>query len=189
MQSFFKNFLVPSIRNSAISNLLPSFRISKMTQPFIDLKNSIKDNFKTTDLYKHITGEIDYQRYMDSLDKQMQYNSAEAEKNRQFQEYMSNSAYQRQMEDLRKSGINPMLVINSGGATTPSGSSASVNSSYNGNSAASVMSALSLGVNASTSILNQSIRSITQLASSGMSLFGSLARTGFYYDKLGLSAF
>lgn len=39
-----------------------------------------------------------------------------------FQERMSNSAYQRQVEDMRKAGINPMLAANMGGASTPQGS-------------------------------------------------------------------
>lgn len=52
--------------------------------------------------------------------------SREAQKDRDFQERMSNSAYQRSMEDLGKAGLNPILAYKQGGASTPSGSTAQV---------------------------------------------------------------
>lgn len=41
-----------------------------------------------------------------------------------FQERMSNTAYQRAMEDMRKAGINPLMVSKLGGASTPTGAMA-----------------------------------------------------------------
>ena len=55
---------------------------------------------------------------------QQQFNAQQAQLNRDFQQMMSSSAHQRQVTDLRKAGLNPILSVNSG-AATPSGSAAS----------------------------------------------------------------
>lgn len=41
-----------------------------------------------------------------------------------FQERMSNTAYQRAMADMRRAGINPIMVSKLGGASTPTGAMA-----------------------------------------------------------------
>jgi hypothetical protein len=52
------------------------------------------------------------------------FNKQEAQIARDWQEYMSNTSYQRMMQDLQKAGINPLFAISQGGASTPSGVSA-----------------------------------------------------------------
>lgn len=51
------------------------------------------------------------------------FNAAEAQKNRDFQMYMSNTSHQREMADLAAAGLNPILAARQG-ASTPAGGQA-----------------------------------------------------------------
>lgn len=90
------------------------------------------------------------QRSMDysnsQFERQMAFNSSQADINRNFQREMSNTSYQRGMQDMRKAGLNPILAYQQGGASSPAGSSASVTSpsgaqAVMNNSAAAAMDA------------------------------------------------
>lgn len=54
----------------------------------------------------------------------MNFEAEEAQKNRDFQERMARNSYQYAVEDLKAAGLNPILAATNGGASTPSGASA-----------------------------------------------------------------
>lgn len=69
----------------------------------------------------------------------MNYNSAEALANREFQERMSNTAYQRTVEDMKKAGLNPILAFANGGASTPGGSAGTISGASMGLASSSAL--------------------------------------------------
>lgn len=69
------------------------------------------------------------QLYLDNAARE--FSSAEAQKQRDWEQMMSDTAVQRQMADIKAAGLNPWLSLQgnlNGGASTPTGSSAQSNS-------------------------------------------------------------
>lgn len=53
-------------------------------------------------------------------------NARQAQAQMDFQREMSNTSYQRATEDMKKAGLNPALAYSQGGASTPTGSMATM---------------------------------------------------------------
>lgn len=101
-----------------------------------------------------------------SANAAMKFSAKQAQLNRDFEERMSNTSYQRAVKDLEAAGLNPLLAYLNGGASTPSGSAAS------GTSASSSGFAQDEGHSGMSQIISTIVGNLPQLmiasASSGV---------------------
>lgn len=105
--------------------------------------------------------------------KAMEYNSAEAERLRQWQENMSNTSYQRAVADLEKAGLNPILAALNGGANTPTGSMGSIGGASM-NTISGQQAAMQMGHAGMAS--SSGYHGILENISNGLGLFGAIAQ-------------
>lgn len=71
------------------------------------------------------TGNLDYQRTLETLANEQSYNAQEAAKERDWSKMMSDTSHQREAEDLIAAGFNPALSLSSGGANAYTAAAAS----------------------------------------------------------------
>ncbi len=90
-----------------------------------------------------------------------QFNAAQAQTQMDFQERMSSTSHQREVKDLLAAGLNPILSANSG-ASTPSGASASADTSATTLKAQMAMQQMQIG--AQMAMQEQNIESAQKIA-------------------------
>lgn len=69
---------------------------------------------------------------MSLADQNNQWSAAQAQKQMDFQERMSNTAHVREIADLKAAGLNPVLSAKLGGASTPVGAQGTTDTSITG---------------------------------------------------------
>lgn len=118
--------------------------------------------------------QMDFQQA--SAREAMAFNHDEAELSRQWQEYMSDTAHQREVKDLQAAGLNPVLSVN-GGAPVTSGATASGYSSQGakGETDTSLTSAI-------VGLFGHILDSQTTLAGQALSAQTAMAQAQMYTD-------
>ena len=79
-------------------------------------------------LWSALMADWTWQKDMEALQKQMDFNREEAEKQRAWQAEMANTLYTRSVKNMKEAGINPILASNMGlsGASVGSGATAAL---------------------------------------------------------------
>lgn len=113
--------------------------------------------------------QMDFQR--ESADRAMAFEADQAKLNRGWQEYMSNTAHQREIKDLQAAGLNPVLSATGGqGAPVTSGATASGHASQGAKGDTDTS-----GTQAYVTLLSTMLSAQTQLLAQSMSAQNALA--------------
>lgn len=121
-----------------------------------------------------VTGNADYMRTLEAMDIQNKFNAQEAQKSRDWQEYMRDTSVESMINQFRENGLNPYLAYNSASVSTPAAYSAH-SGSANSFSSGKAFITLLLGL-LSSAINISKMRQMSELLDNKADYFTALTR-------------
>lgn len=126
------NFEAPDINKNSGRSIYDAGSAADHYREYWENGNVFADWFGNTDTFSHNEAIAAYEREKEAsaeaFQRESDYNAKEAEKQRQYEQYLSDTAFQRKVADYVKAGFSPLAALEgSVGASTPSGSAASAN--------------------------------------------------------------
>lgn len=152
--------------------------MSKLKTTLLNLNNAVKsynqmqNNMLQQTQAMNAANAQNMQYAIQSQEMANAYNANQAQINRDFQEYMSNTAHQREVRDLQAAGLSPVLSANAG-ATTPGGAMAQTSdnlTSVFGNMANTALNAMS---NMTMAMANNSAQMVNTAQSGNISKYAA----------------
>lgn len=172
--------------SSANSNSTPTQQDVNNAYTFAEMEHANElqqNNAKEANRVAQENATTAFERQKELQNMAMAFNAEEAQKARDYDERMSNTAYQRAMADMKAAGLNPILAYSQGGAASGGGQAASigVSSAMQAESYMPDTERQYIDTQSNAALKRAYVQTVGNLLSTFINSAARVVRTPFYY--------